>query len=176
MPFVCFLGNSLSDLLEPPKACQGALSQLPSFTSSQPPWFLILSADNQIDPCLTCTCLSCAQWGCFSCSPIRLFRPGYPRGRTGRFMVRDSLAFDRKRWTCVKNGVGEEKIYKLLTISTSNWNFMCHFLQDPEFLSASQWDVWVFFSSKEQDERSCFQVLFIFGCMRAFSLFLWNTI
>lgn len=158
MPFVCFLGNFLSDLLEPPKACQGALSQLPPFTSPQPPWFLILSADNQIDRCLTCTCSSYAQSGCFSCSPIRLFRPCYPRGRRGRFLVRDSSAFVRKRWTSVKNGgqgggcENKEKTYKLLRISTCLIEISC-----PIFFKIHCFTVRCFFSQRNKMKETVFR-------------------
>lgn len=42
IPFICFLGNSLSNLQDSVKACQGA-------GPHKTPWFLILSADDKID-------------------------------------------------------------------------------------------------------------------------------
>lgn len=141
----------------------------------KPPWFLILSVDNQIDRCLPYTCSPRSSTPkeigphCPSCSPIRLFRPGYFRGRMRHWVFKHFSVSSRDK--CVNKKKGKYNALKFPRILTRLIEISCPIFSEIRNL--------VLFYRKQyfpedQDERKCFQVLFGFCCFKG--LFIYITL
>lgn len=160
MPFVCFLGTSLSNLLDSAKAWRGVV---PHKTS----WFLILSADNQIDhrlllhllpSTLPCTPKEIGP-RCPSCSPITPFRNRLFQEENGELGGQGLLSVSQRRVFGEKEKT--EKTLKFPRILTHLIEISCPIFSEIRKLALFYREQYF---PKERDEGKCFQLLFGFCC------------
>lgn len=146
MPCVCFQGTSLSNLLESVRAwCH---IKLLDFL-----FYLRTAKSIVVSPPTPAPPKEIAQ-RCPSCCPIRLFRPGYFRGRMRWSSSPQCLP---ETSFCTETG---KKGLKFARILTHLIEISCPIFSDLKSLTLFYHEQYF---PKEQREGKCFQLLFVFG-------------